>query len=334
MSNEKILREYVREVLLLSESVGNQIDQLSQLTGSSHEQVIVQHVMTDDWQRAWIRLQKLYSEGKVDIELLAKTLDAILRDEYDRIRRSMVNTDWEETLSSVVKFITGGEDRKHVFLIPAGPRSGLLNLRIYENPPNSPWEMMYNELTTTLLRHRSIRECARELISESHFPIYAQDKMRIHHSREGTRSDTGPQISGFSQNVGRKPNGLWYECQDGSAMGWRTFCDTSLSTKYSKRYDSTYNIVLKDDGYYILHITDAHYFDKFTKMYGIPHPAMPHIPEENLIDWPKVAEHYSGIEICPHIDKRREVSWYYGWDVASGCVWSQQGIQEIGKIKC
>tara|TARA_Y100000310_G_C20212904_1_gene592166 strand:+ start:27 stop:581 length:555 start_codon:yes stop_codon:yes gene_type:complete len=181
-----------------------------------------------------------------------------------------------------------------------------------------------------------LRKYIREVleIQESHFPLpYAvENKIRIHHSRAGSRVEDVPQVSGFSQQVGRKPNGLWYECQGSSDMGWKTFCDTGLSTKYSKRYDSTYNVVLDD--YYILFIPDIHYFDKFTKMYGIPHPVFPRDPEENLINWPKVAEHYSGIEICPYIADRREVTWYYGWDVASGCIWSQQGIKELRKVKC
>ena len=198
-------------------------------------------------------------------------------------------------------------------------------------------------------REKILREYIRELIQESHFPLpYAvkdEDEVRrIHHSRAGSRVEDVPQASGFTQQVGRKPNGLWYECQDGSKMDWKTFCDTGLSTKYSKRYDSTYNVVL--DEYLILFIPDTHYFDKFASVpkpgkpsgfrgaYGIPHPAFPRNPKENLINWPKVAEHYSGIEICPYIGKRREVTWYYGWDVASGCVWSQQGIQELRKIKC
>ncbi len=176
-----------------------------------------------------------------------------------------------------------------------------------------------------------LRKYIRELINESHFPIYAQDKLRVHHSRSGTRESGEPQVSGYSQKVGRKPNGLWYECQDGSAMDWKTFCETGLSDGYDNRYDGTYNVILKDDGYYILHITDVHHFDKFDKMYGIPHPSFPDDPEENLIDWPKVAEHYSGIEICPYLYKRRQTSWYYGWDVASGCIWSPEGIEELVK---
>ena len=98
-----------------------------------------------------------------------------------------------------------------------------------------------------------LREYIRELISESHFPIYAQDKMRIHHSRGGTRSGSEPQISGFSQEIGPKPNGLWYECQDGSSQNWKEFCEFGFTAGYSK-YDGTYNVSLNH--YEILFIPD------------------------------------------------------------------------------
>ena len=160
--------------------------------------------------------------------------------------------------------------------------------------------------------------------------------MRIHHSREGTRSGAEPQISGFSQKPGYKPNGLWYECQDGSAIDWKEFCNVGFGDEdhYEKKYDSTYNVVLKDDGYYILHITDDHHFEKFHKMYSVNHPSDPDGTKglDKVIDWPKVAEHYAGIEICPYLSSKRDdddAFWYYGWDVASGCIWSSQGVEEL-----
>lgn len=41
------------------------------------------------------------------------------------------------------------------------------------------------------------------------------------------------------------------------------------------------------------------------------------------INWNKISIEYDGIEINPYIWKARlEVYWYYGWDIASGCVWN------------
>lgn len=42
------------------------------------------------------------------------------------------------------------------------------------------------------------------------------------------------------------------------------------------------------------------------------------------IDWEKVSEDYDGIEVDPYSQELRlnyNLSWYYGWDVPSGCIW-------------
>ena len=174
-----------------------------------------------------------------------------------------------------------------------------------------------------------LREYIRELISETYFPLEGGDKMRIHHSRKGTRTGDEPQISGFSQKIGNKPEGLWYECQDGSSETWKEFCEFGLTAGYSK-YDSTYNVVLND--YEILFIPDEYHFEKFYKMYSVDHPSGPKF--DKMIDWPRVAKDYAGIEICPYLSSKRnddDSFWYYGWDVASGCVWDPSGVKELVK---
>ena len=51
------------------------------------------------------------------------------------------------------------------------------------------------------------------------------------------------------------------------------------------------------------------------------------------IDWIKVSKQYSGIEINPYQHSNRYTSmWYYGWDVASGCIWKNDLIKNITKI--
>jgi len=51
------------------------------------------------------------------------------------------------------------------------------------------------------------------------------------------------------------------------------------------------------------------------------------------IDWGRVAEDYSGIEIAPYLyEARMKHMWYYGWDVASGCIWGKGVVKNITKI--
>ena len=179
---------------------------------------------------------------------------------------------------------------------------------------------------------KHLRQYIRRMLFESYFPLSGGDKMRIHHSREGSRSGSGPKVTGFSQEIGPKPTGLWYECQDGSSETWKEFCTIGFSKGY--QYDSTYNVVLED--YNILFIPNEHHFEKFYKMYSVNHPADPAGTKgfDKMIDWPKVADHYAGIEICPYLSSKRmddDSFWYYGWDVASGCVWDSRGIKELIK---
>lgn len=37
--------------------------------------------------------------------------------------------------------------------------------------------------------------------------------------------------------------------------------------------------------------------------------------------WDRIMQDYAGLIIDPYLDKRRHISWYYGWDVPGGVVW-------------
>ena len=50
--------------------------------------------------------------------------------------------------------------------------------------------------------------------------------------------------------------------------------------------------------------------------------------EGESIDWKKVASKYDGIEINPYqFEARYQYLWYYGWDVASGCIWNLKSVK-------
>ncbi len=53
-----------------------------------------------------------------------------------------------------------------------------------------------------------------------------------------------------------------------------------------------------------------------------------------IIDWPLLAGiDWDGIEICPYLQefRRSNSGWYYGWDVASGCIWDSEAL--VGEPK-
>ena len=52
-----------------------------------------------------------------------------------------------------------------------------------------------------------------------------------------------------------------------------------------------------------------------------------------MIDWVRVANDYSGIEISPYLyEARMKHMWYYGWDVASGCIWGSGVIRKFKRL--
>ena len=100
----------------------------------------------------------------------------------------------------------------------------------------------------------------------------------------------------------------------------------------------------------ILKIKSERDFDRFTKKYGV-------IDKKNDIvgiKWLVVAMDFAGIEIIPYLEERRNfiprrvlknfykdeskintlaLSWYYSWDIPSGCVWNWNAIKKIELIK-
>jgi len=101
-----------------------------------------------------------------------------------------------------------------------------------------------------------------------------------------------------------KPFGLWY------AIGteWIDW------VRYERPdWERDHAFVLDVDESRLLKINNYNDLQRFNEEYGI---------EGYYIDWEKVSEKYGGIEIAPYIYQARyEISWYYDWDVASGCIW-------------
>lgn len=128
-----------------------------------------------------------------------------------------------------------------------------------------------------------------------------------------------------------KPFGLWYAC--GRAwMEWtynqrwcfgfehvqRLHLDTSrllriVTADQLTAFDAAYS----DEG--LVGSDDNDYVVKAARRFNF-----------GSIDWPRVAERYAGIEICPYQWKHRHsMMWYYPWDVASGCIWDTSIVRRV-----
>lgn len=135
---------------------------------------------------------------------------------------------------------------------------------------------------------------------------------RIHHTnRKALRI---PYSTGYHQSLASKPNGVWY----GVDWAWLDWCKSETGWRYKN------NIKLEVDERRLLILNTPFKVEAFSKKYETPYLNT----SLKMIDWESVAKKYSGIEIAPyHYSLRFKLFWYYGWDVASGCIWDLNAIK-------
>jgi len=116
-----------------------------------------------------------------------------------------------------------------------------------------------------------------------------------------------------------KPKGLWYGMGD-------SWIDWVRHEMPHWEYDNLFKVDLDESK--IIKLNNEEELLAFNDQYGEKNYT-------NFIDWFEVSKKYSGIEIPNYLwslRMDRRVSWYYGWDVASGCVWGEDAIVSIDKI--
>lgn len=148
-----------------------------------------------------------------------------------------------------------------------------------------------------------------------------------------------------------KPQGFWLSVEntaDPIEHNWRSFCDNKVM-RYRIKYKYEISIHPKAD---ILVIDSAHALHEFVRMHGFhkvfheSHPieeskrrkkdlqmnrSLSNFPElaslcreldDIEIDWWTLYKNYHGIQLAPYQNALRyKWLWYYGWDVASACIW-------------
>jgi len=141
------------------------------------------------------------------------------------------------------------------------------------------------------------------------------------------------------QNETDKPEGLWYSIGN----EWAEEVSNQLDF-LANRYNYVHKIKITDK---VLSINTIDEAIDFTKKYGVQEHGS--YMNRFLIKWVDVAEDYSGIEVkdpasWSRIDDtyvriedgnqknynlRYLFWWMFSWDVASGCVWREDGIESI-----
>ena len=120
------------------------------------------------------------------------------------------------------------------------------------------------------------------------------------------------------QEVGHKPHGLWYSIDS----AWWDWCRSEEWGEVEQKRAFRLDIDTTD----ILFLTGGFAIDRFTREYGAEKYGVTNYG----IDWPKVVARFKGIEIAPYCYTRRladHTRWYYGWDVASGCLWDHSALR-------
>lgn len=122
-----------------------------------------------------------------------------------------------------------------------------------------------------------------------------------------------------AQSVDLKPSGLWVS--DGAE--WLDWC-RSEEFRTDKPWFS-HEVTLTPEAE-ILTLASAEGIRTFTRRYG--RQITPGL-DSHRIAWDEVAADYDGILITPYQWSCRNGTgtfWYYGWDVASGCIWNTDVI--------
>lgn len=146
----------------------------------------------------------------------------------------------------------------------------------------------------------------------------------------------------YPEGLSHKPNGIWY------SFGMEWINDVgNFAPSLASTYKFVHEIKVTDK---ILILNTIEEAIEFTEKYGsVYNPSS--IMNYYYIDWKKVAEDYSGIEVMnPYFWSREWTStivkdgvekkynthellfWLRSWDSASGCIWKKDGIESIENV--
>ncbi len=132
-----------------------------------------------------------------------------------------------------------------------------------------------------------------------------------------------------------KPAGLWY------AFGWEWVEWCRQENFHDGQLRRAYRVGVEEGR--ILSLSTEAELVEFTKKYTadppyahLRSPAFPAPETFGLyVDWARLRrEEYAGIEIPVYQWRwRLRLLWYYGWDVASGCVWDPAAITSLEEVE-
>lgn len=135
----------------------------------------------------------------------------------------------------------------------------------------------------------------------------------------------------FSVRRGDKPNGFWVSVE--GEDDWRNWCEAEEWRIES--LDNEYDVVLSDFAN-ILYLNSAQDILEFTIEYLDTESNPLPWKSTRYILWDDLRKKYDGIIIAPYqwsCSMSKETEWYYGWDVASGCIWNLSAVSSVTAVK-
>ena len=144
------------------------------------------------------------------------------------------------------------------------------------------------------------------------------DLVLEHYAEESFTFDLGRK---YKQRKDSKPVGFWLSVQ--GEDDWPSWC---RSERFRLAHLENKHIVTMRESANVLFLETELDIFKFNSVFAATEQW------RWGIDWPKVAQTWDGIVIAPYQWNLRfdqEVSWYYGWDCASGCIWNLEAIESV-----
>lgn len=122
----------------------------------------------------------------------------------------------------------------------------------------------------------------------------------------------GIQVEQYKQRITFKPEGLWF----GFGTFWIDWVKDEMP-EWIK--DGIYKLTIDTSKILVVDSLSDFHKKYNVKLYG----------HAIGINWLRIANEFSGIEIPSYQRDFRLASdylWYYGWDVASGCIWDKSAL--------
>lgn len=119
-----------------------------------------------------------------------------------------------------------------------------------------------------------------------------------------------------------KPAGFWVSVQGGD--DWREWCTSE--NYHTDLLANEHDVILTPEANILLLDTLASVESLATRFPRFDSGQM----FEDYPNWRQIAAEYDGLIIAPYQwGARWDVSWYYSWDCASGCIWNLDAIASV-----